>query len=838
MAAYLRKALTYRQLSAAFERVRENRGGPGMDGITLDEFSSGVAARFQQLQAEVLGGRYRPQPLKRIWLARPGKPPRPLGVPAVRDRVLQTAVAQVINPLLETEFEECSYAYRQGRSVRQAVERIGLLQRQGYQWVVEADIERFFDRIPHARLLTELRAVVPDDELVALVGQWLTAPVDDDGTLYPVTLGVAQGSPISPLLSNLYLDHLDEALLDEDFALVRYADDFVVLTKSFDRAEEAVELTAEILQKLELKLNPLRTRIVNFDTGFKFLGWNFVRSLAVPARREVEDARDVSNIRFPAPPPSLEVIPLANQLAEKLEAVRAELEAAVRGEPEAVHGEPFGYAQDRLVEPRISATTSDGKVSCLPIDSIVNAETASESLEAHAPHSHVGRLPSTGSGRTDSLESELTDSLDLQAESVSVEMLTQEDAILVVPLPIQTEYDVGQEPLDSVALHPGYVSHEDDAGQESPDSVSLNPGYVNLVDEAAEETAVPDQAAGLQPMSVQRTLYLVDPLASLSTRNRRLLVSKEDQVILDLPAINVDQVLVLGRNSITTAALVCCANHGIPVAYLSRMGKFYARLEPPGGAAVMLQQKQFAAQNDLVLGTTLARTMIHAKLSNSTLMLARYARHRGGHMGDPVLHQSILQLRDYTRRLHAATGVESLRGLEGAGAAAYFRAWQRLLPVEWGFAKREQQLGLDPVNALLDFGYSLLHQAVAGLIQARGLNPWLGHLHALKSGHMALASDLMEEFRAPVVDSVVLNICLNGLLVRADFSVAHDGWVLREKPRREFVRLIEDKLNSELRHPHSAELLDMRRIIDAQVRSLMACYRANDAQLYKGCEFR
>lgn len=214
MGALLRQALTLTRLHEAFARVSANHGQAGVDGVEIESFAAELASRLAGLRADVLGQRYQPAPLKRIWLPRPGKAPRPLGVPTVRDRVLQTAVAQTITPLLEAEFEECSYAYRQGRSVRMAVERIGVLQRQGYAWVVEADIERFFDCIPHPRLLAELRAVVPDEELVALVGLWLTAPVQDGATLAQSSLGVPQGAPISPLLANLYLDHLDEAMID------------------------------------------------------------------------------------------------------------------------------------------------------------------------------------------------------------------------------------------------------------------------------------------------------------------------------------------------------------------------------------------------------------------------------------------------------------------------------------------------------------------------------------------------------------------------------------------------------------------------------------------------
>ena len=750
MGTLLRKALATTELRAAFGRVHENNGQPGVDGVSVSDFGVQVGLELRVLQANVLGGHYQPHPLKRLWLPRPDKAARPIGIPTVRDRVLQTAVAHVINPLLEAEFEECSFAYRQGRSVRMAVERIGVLQRQGFHWVVEADIERFFDRIPHQRLLDELRAVVKDEDLIALVGQWLVAPVQDGGRLLPVTLGVAQGSPLSPLLANLYLDHLDEALLDDNFALVRYADDFIVLAKSRDRAEAAVELSAAVLHDLGLKLNPLKTRVVNFDTGFQFLGWNFVRSLAVPVRRRVvvlpDSGRagtrsDTGAVRLPqpdaVPAPASETTPPADDLDTEMASAFAE---ALSEDP--------GWR---------------------PSSAAANTATPVQPIAEHPP---------PASAKTDPFIDPLIDDGE--------------------PLPAGPEAS----PADAV--------HDDDDG--------------------------PTTAAEPLP-SLQRTLYLVDPSVSLATENRRLIVRRDAAVVLDLPAIHVDQVMLFGRNAVTTAALVCCAQHGIPVTFLSRMGRYYGRFEPPGGEAVRLLRAQFAAQDIAAFGLEMARAFVHGKLANSALLLSRYSRHRRSD-ADERIHNAILLHRDMLRRLKTAVDLDTLRGFEGAGAAAYFAVWRVWLGAQWNFGARVKRAGKDPVNALLDLGYTLLRQAVAGLIQARGLNPWLGHLHATASGHMALASDLMEEFRPMVVDAAVLNACLNGRLTPDDFVIRDCAYYLKPDAARQFVRDIETRLNIERQHPRGAGLLDLRRIIDAQVRALAGCYRQGSAQAFEPCVFR
>ena len=269
-------------LMEAWERVRANRGGSGVDGETLSAIESrGVEEFLRELLDELRSGRYRPRPVRREYLSKPDGGQRPLGIPAVRDRVVQAAAKIVLEPIFEADFEECSFGFRPRRSATDAKEAIRLTGGRGHYWVVDADIRAFFDSIDQDLLLERLGRRISDRRVLKLVRQWLRAGVMEEGRWRKSTTGTPQGGVISPLLANIYLDALDEAWQREWRhlgRLVRYADDFVVLCRTRRQAEEALARLREILETLRLELHPHKTRLVELGLGkesFCFLGCTF-----------------------------------------------------------------------------------------------------------------------------------------------------------------------------------------------------------------------------------------------------------------------------------------------------------------------------------------------------------------------------------------------------------------------------------------------------------------------------------------------------------------------------------------------------------------------------------
>jgi len=281
-------------LAAAFGRVASNGGAAGVDHITIEQFAEHLAENLPRLHNDLRRQEYRPQDIRRHWIPKPGSTDkRPLGIPTVRDRVVQTALRNVLEPIFEQTFAEHSYGFRPGRGCKDALRRVEALLTAGYTQVVDADLKSYFDTIPHDRLLERIRTKVGDGRVLHLLEAFLKAGVLDGLNHWTPEAGSPQGAVISPLLSNIYLDPLDQLMAQQGFAMVRYADDFVVLCRDAAEAERALQVLRDWTAAAGLTLHPHKTRIVDTRRdGFDFLGYHFARNTRWPRAKSTQKLKD------------------------------------------------------------------------------------------------------------------------------------------------------------------------------------------------------------------------------------------------------------------------------------------------------------------------------------------------------------------------------------------------------------------------------------------------------------------------------------------------------------------------------------------------------------------
>lgn len=280
--------ITEELMLKAFKAVKKNRGAAGIDKVSISMYESNLKANLSSLMKELKSGKYQPKPLRRVHIPKGKGKTRPLGIPTVKCRVAQEVIRRLINPIFESRFHENSFGFRGGRNCHQAVERLLEYAKQKYRYVVDVDIKGFFDNIPHNLIMESISARISDGNILRLINKFLTSGVMEEGAVSDTIKGTPQGGVISPLLSNIVLNHLDWFLTRQNLKFVRYADDFVILCKTKPEADRALELTRTFLKEMELEDSPEKTKISHFSKGFDFLGFT-IKNKSVQMRAKSKE---------------------------------------------------------------------------------------------------------------------------------------------------------------------------------------------------------------------------------------------------------------------------------------------------------------------------------------------------------------------------------------------------------------------------------------------------------------------------------------------------------------------------------------------------------------------
>lgn len=290
------KVIAKETLAASWKQVRRNKGSAGVDGITIPYFERHLEDGLERLHQELRSGVYKPEAIRRVEIPKAGsRETRPLGIPVIRDRIVQTALRSVIEPIFEADFAESSYGFRPKRSTKDALRRVQTLLEEGRTWVVDVDIQRYFDTISHELLMAEIEKKIADGRVLGLIEGYLKQDVLLTTKSYAaIEEGTPQGAVISPLLANIYLHRVDVVMEQAGYGYVRYADDCVIVCRTREEAEGALQRIHDQMASLKLTLHPEKTKLIDVTApgGFDFLGYHFERGKRYPRKKSLRKLKD------------------------------------------------------------------------------------------------------------------------------------------------------------------------------------------------------------------------------------------------------------------------------------------------------------------------------------------------------------------------------------------------------------------------------------------------------------------------------------------------------------------------------------------------------------------
>lgn len=751
----------------------------GLDGVSREAFQQKLDRELERLRRDLVRRNYRCRPLKRVAIPKADGGTREIGVACIRDRVVFASLLHILEPIFEPGFSRYSFAFRPRRNAHQALTVLCSMIEAGKAWAVTTDIHKCFDSIDHECLLQMLAEKIDDHDLLQLLQHLLNVDVFRFHDILPFIMGVPQGSSLSPLLANIYLDPLDKHFERQGISFVRYADDIVSMADSKDSAEKILGVMKSFLiDPLRLALKPAKTDIASVTDGFEFLGFH-VDSNGLSIRMKKLD-RIQAELKF-----------LLKQLAREKATLetRAALMARLNGQVRGIRNYFFFNENDQVITEQMRFL--DERVASMGnfyLPEVFRNDPIWGNRERFSPGLSLQ-------------ESEYQAVLGGYGNSCRGNYVESHDA----PQPAKWLVKEG-------ALQP---PHQDQASHDCADIGDEN---------SITEGIVVDKGH----------LYVLHHGSFLNLRDDFLVITRKKQELFRRRIEEIQLVFLQGKGiNVALSLQLRLAENGTPMVLCPLVGKPSAVLTGTTSANPYLRGQQILRRNDPETVVT-GLSMLASKTANQASVLKYFAKYRKKKA--PLLCQALSDTANEIRQISDMIGDldpdsamirEKAMGYEGQAAAMYWKVLTRLIPDHLEFHGRVAKGAADLVNQCLNYTYGILYGQVWQAVVKAGLDPFFGIMHGAKRDHGSLVFDLIEEFRAPFVDRLVFAMFGRGLQP----GQSREGF-LNLHTRRKLVLGFIKKWQREMRW--RAGRLTPDRILNLQARSLAGFFlRENRYQPFR-----
>ena len=770
-------------LRQGWNRVKTGKkDSHGIDKVTIKEFGENIEKELDEIQTELKEKKYKCSPLRRIYLEKPEGGIREIGIACIRDRVLQTTCLILLEPFFEPNFSNYSFAYRPRRDAHHALNLVRSRIKTGFDWVVTADIKKCFDSIDHNVLLELIERKVSDVDILNLIKHWLYVEVLEFNEFLPTILGVPQGESLSPLLANIYLDTLDKHLENLGYCFVRYADDIIIQTKSKDEAEKALFILQNFLMEpLHLEIKPAKTNFASIDDGFEFLGFKINKnSISIRDKKIILVSEELEK----------QIKRLGNKsstLADKAQSL-LKINAMVRGFrnyfmlPE----EPAIRNQLELLDGNIDNL---GKL-LLPTE--INNDPAWLCRERFNVSLNLNDI-----------------------ESYEEEILRK----------TKTEQEY---PRDNVYNTPPIDLIKDTANIKT--SV--------IIEDPDETDCTPNNNLKNTIFESNNRLYVMTHGSYLTVDGNYLVIKKQKNIIAkyNLDELGLVFLQGLGMN-ISINLQLKLAELDVPIIIAPTIGIPLAVVNPITSAKAYLRKLQIVRRDDPDIIDS-GINMLKAKISNQASLLkyfAKYKKRKESSMSVQINNaaNSIKEIAEKistlkTNVLATIHPCEETRilvmGYEGHAASIYWQSLKKLIPSDFDFVGRITRGAKDTVNQCFNYVYGLLYGEVWRSVVKAGLDPYFGFIHGSKRDGGSMVFDLIEEFRSPFADRIVISMFGRGFLPEIN-----NAGLLRTKTKRLLVNNFSKRWNKKIKW-HSLNISPVQ-ILEHQAQSLSSLLNGDGTYL-------